>query len=71
MVHGLETLTLFEDPIRNGTLFNIIIKDECQITYKFTERPRNIEDCRSNFRIGFTQLKTAFSMIPIPYEQHF
>ena len=71
MSPGLTVLSLFEDPIRNGTLFNTIIKEECQLSYKFIQRPRNIEDCRENFRNGFQQLKSAFSMIPLSFEFHF
>lgn len=63
----LDPLPLFEDPIRNGCLFNKIICNELKLNYKYNLKPRNIIDCKDNFMKGFLQLKESFILIPHSY----
>jgi hypothetical protein len=45
-LNTIESVPLFEDPLRNGTLMNKIIIEELKLAYKYHTKPRNIADCR-------------------------
>jgi hypothetical protein len=68
---SMEPVPLFSDPLRNGTLLSRILGEELGLDPKPHWHPRNILDCRENFKAAFAQMRTARIGLPLGFEQHY
>lgn len=51
---------MLEDPIRNGTLINILFERLQSQDIKYIKVPQSIEDCRLNYNKVFNMIKNKY-----------
>jgi hypothetical protein len=60
---------LFEDPIRNGTLLVLVVCRRFGCRAQFQPKPKNIEDCRDNYRTATKIIREHIPNFPKGYSE--